>query len=155
MSSGRFMLLIPCEDPRQVPQESLSLKVIMTCIGMQHTNMISTRLQDKNRGRLSSHIKFILFDEPDHEFGEDNLNDSDEVNPSPYSVFQSSINSTEPKKPTKVFIPYQFWREFPEAAKQMNIDCNKRINVANPRPHFNGGNTKTKSTLGQSNPNSQ
>ena len=39
---------------------STPLKFIMTCFGSQHTNMISTRLQDKNRGRLSSNIKLIL-----------------------------------------------------------------------------------------------
>ena len=70
-------------------------------------------------------------------------------------IFQSSFNSTEPKKPTKVFIPYQPWREFPEAAKQMIIEYNKKIRVANRRPHFNGGNTIPQSTLGQSNPKPQ
>ena len=66
------------------------------------------------------------FDQSDHEFGEDNLKDSEEDDPSPYSVFQCSFNSTEPKKPTKVFIPYQLLGDFPEVAKQMIIDYNKR-----------------------------
>ena len=92
------------------------------------------------------------FDQSDHEFGEDNLNDSEEDDPSQCSVFQCSFNYTEPKKPTKVFIPYQLLGDFPEAAKQMIIDYNEKINVANPRPHFNCGNNKPKSTLGQSNP---
>ena len=87
-------------------------------------------------------------DESDHKFGEYKLNDSEEDDPSSYSDFQSSLNSTEPKKPTKVFILYQLWGDFPEAAKQMNIDYNKQIKVPNPRPPFNGGNTKPKSTLG-------
>ena len=54
------------------------------------------------------------FDESDHEFGEYNLNDSEDDS-SPYSVFQYLLNSTEPKKPTKVFIPHQLWGEFPKA----------------------------------------
>ena len=52
--------------------------------------------------------------------------------------FQSSFNSTEPKKPAKVFIPCQLWGHFPEAAKQMNFDDNKNIKLANPRLHFMG-----------------
>ena len=83
------------------------------------------------------------------------MNDSEEDDPSLCSVFQSSFNSTEPKKPTKVLILHQLWGEFPEAAKQMIIDYNKEIKVANPRPLSNGGNTKPKSTLGQSNPKPQ
>ena len=94
-------------------------------------------------------------DESDHEFGEDNLNDSEEDDPYSYSVFQSSFNSTEPKKPTKVSIPYQLWQDFPEAAKQMIIDCNKKIKMPNPRPHLNGGNNQPKATLLQSNPKPQ
>ena len=47
-------------DPRQDPQENLLLKSSMTCFGMQHTSMTSTSLQDKNRGRLSSHIELII-----------------------------------------------------------------------------------------------
>ena len=58
-------------------------------------------------------------------------------------------------KHTKVFIPYQLWGDFPEEAKQIIIDYNRKIKVANPKPHFNGGNTKPKSTLGQPNPKSQ
>ena len=49
----------------------------------------------------------------DHEEG-DSKDDQNQDEPSPYSVFQSSFNSTEPKKPTKVFIPYQLQRELPE-----------------------------------------
>ena len=44
---------------------------------------------------------------------EDSIDDQNQDVPSPYSVFQSSFNSTAPKKPTKVFIPYQLWGEFP------------------------------------------
>ena len=83
------------------------------------------------------------------------MNGSEEDDPSLYSVNQSSLNSTEPKKPTNVFIPFQLWGDFPEAAKQMIIDYNKKIKEPNPRPHISGGNTKQKSTLGQSNPKPQ
>ena len=37
----------------------------------------------------------------------------------------------------------------------MIIDYKRKINVANPRQHFNGGNNNPKSTLGQSNPKLQ
>ena len=83
------------------------------------------------------------------------MNDSEEDDPSPYSVFQSSFNSAEPEKPTKAFISHQLWGDFSEATKQMIIDYNRKIKVPNPRPHFNGGNPKPKSTLEQSNPKPQ
>ena len=40
---------------------------------------------------------------------EDSTADQNQDEPSSYSVFQSSFNSTPPKKPTKVFIPFQLW----------------------------------------------
>ena len=49
------------------------------------------------------------FDESDYESGKDILNESEEVYPSSYSVFHSSFDCTEPKKPTKNFIPCQLW----------------------------------------------
>ena len=79
------------------------------------------------------------------------MNDTQEDDPSSYSVSQSSFNSTELKKPTKVIIRYQLWGDFPEATKEILIDCKKKIKAPNPRLHFNGGNTKPKSNLGQSN----
>ena len=120
----------------------------MTCFEMQHTNMISTSLQEENRGRLSSHIKLIVLMNLTMNLKKITWNDSDEDDQPPYSIFQSSFNSTEPKKPTKVFNPYQLWGDFSEAAKHMIIDYNKKIKVVHPRPHFNGGNTKPKSTFG-------
>ena len=65
----------------------------------------------KQRKAFISH-QVDHFDESGHEFGEDNLNDSEKDDPSPYSVFQSSVNSTEPKKPTKVFAPYHLGESF-------------------------------------------
>ena len=47
---------------------------------------------------------------------EDSTVDQNQDQPSPYSVFQSSFNSSAPKKPTKVFSPYELWGEFPEDA---------------------------------------
>ena len=49
-------------------------------------------------------------DECDYECGEHNLNDSQEDDPSSYSVFQSSFNSTEPKKPIKFLFLTNFGR---------------------------------------------
>ena len=43
---------------------------------------------------------------------EDSTDDQNQDEPSHYSVFQSSFNSTAPKKPTKVFI--QLCGEFPD-----------------------------------------
>ena len=83
------------------------------------------------------------------------MNDSQEDDPSSYSIFQSYFNPTGPKKPTKVFIPFQLWGDFLEAAKQMTIDYNKKIKVPNQRPYSNGGNNKPKPTLGKSNPKPQ
>ena len=77
------------------------------------------------------------------------------VSPSPYSVSQSSFNSTAPRKPTKVFIPYQLWGEFPEAAKQMVIDYNKTIKVVSPKPYSHGGKPKPDPSLDKPNPNPQ
>ena len=58
------------------------------------------------------------------------------------------LNLRNPPK----FYSLQLWGDFPAAAKQMIINYNEKIKVPNPRPHFNGSNTKPKSTLGQSNP---
>ena len=55
---------------------------------------------------------------------EDFTIDQNQDEPSPYSVFQFSFNSSAPKKPTKLFIPYQLWGDLPEAAKQMVIEYN-------------------------------
>ena len=93
-------------------------------------------------------------DDFDHEpQEEDSTDDQNQDEPFPYSVFQSSFNSTAPKKPTKVFIPYQLWEEFPEAAKQMVIEDNIKIKVVSPKPHFHG--SKPSPTLGKPNSNPQ
>ena len=86
---------------------------------------------------------------------EDSTDDQNQDEPSPCSVFQSSLNSTAPKKPTKFFIPYQLWGEFPEGAKQMVIEYNKKIKVVSPKPHFHGGKSKPNLTLAKPNSNPQ
>ena len=87
--------------------------------GYQH--YLNESLGQKQRKTCISH-QVDNIDESDHEFGEDNLNDSKEADSSSYAGFQPSFNSAEPKKPTKVCIPYQLWGDFPEAAKQRIID---------------------------------
>ena len=85
----------------------------------------------------------------------DSTADQNQDEPSPYSVFQSSFKSSMPKKSTKVFIPYQLWGEFPETAKQMVIEYNKKIKVVRPIPHFNGDKSKPNPTVGKPNSNPQ
>ena len=96
-----------------------------------------------------------LFDESDCDHGEGTLFDQEEDDSSPYSIFQSSSNSPEPQKPTKISIPNQLWGEFPEAAEKPIIEYNKKVKVVNPKQHFNGGNAKSKSTLAKPNPKPQ
>ena len=136
------MFFILFGDPRLVPQESLLLKSTMTYSGMQHINMTSTMLQNTRKGKLSFPNKLI------------HLMNLTMIQVKtlylikkrmflPYSIFQSSFNSPEPQNPTKVVIPNQLWGEFPEAAKKLIIEYNKKI-----LQHFNGGNPKHKPTLG-------
>ena len=150
------MSLILCGDPKQDQLENSLLIFTMTNFGMQLINMTSTKLQNKHREWLSFPIKMIHVMILNMILENKNLQmDQNQDQPSPYSVFQSSFNSTAPKKPTKVFIPYQLWREFPEAAKQMVIEYNKKIKVVSPKPHFHGGKSKPNLTLGKPNSNPQ
>ena len=86
---------------------------------------------------------------------EDSIDDQNQDEPSPYSVFQSSFNANAPKKPTKVFIPNQLWGELPEAEKRMVIEYKNKIKVVSPKPHFHGGKPKPNPALGKPNPNPQ
>ena len=88
------------------------------------------------------------FDESDHDLGEDTPLDQDEDDSSPYSTIQTSFNSPESQQPTKNFIPHQLWGEFPEAAKKLIIEYNKKDKVVHPKPFV--GKHKPKTTLGQS-----
>ena len=83
------------------------------------------------------------------------LLDKEEGDSPPYSIFQSSFNSPEPQKPTKIFIPNQLWGEFPEAAKKLIIEHNKKVKVVNPKQHFNVDNPRPKHTLVKPNPKPQ
>ena len=84
---------------------------------------------------------------------EDSTIDQNQDELSQYSVFQSSFNSSAPKKSTQVYIPYQLSREFPEAAMQMVIENNKKIKVFSPKLHLNRGRSKPNPTLGKPDPN--
>ena len=95
-------------------------------------------------------------DDSEHDPEEEDLTiDHNQDEPSPYSVFQSFFNSSAPKKPTKVLIPYQLWGELPEAAKKMMIEYNKKIKVVRPKPHLNGGKSNPNATLGKCGSNPQ
>ena len=147
------MFLILFGDPRLVLQESLLLKSTMTCTGMLPINMISTILQGERKDKLSFPNKLIQFDKSDHDPGEDNPLNQDEDDSSPYSIIQSSFNSPGPQQPTSIFIPNQLWGEFPELAKKLIIEYNKKVKVRNPKPF--GGNPKPKPTLSKPNPKPQ
>ena len=55
----------------------------------------------------------------------------------------------------KFLFPHQLWGEFPEAAKQMVIEYNKKIKVVSPKPHFHCGKSKPNPTLHKPNSNLQ
>ena len=82
---------------------------------------------------------------------EDSTHSQNQDESQPYPVFQSSFNPTGPKKATKVFILSQLWGEFPEAAKKMVIDYNKKIKVVSPKPYSHDDRPKPKPNLGKPN----
>ena len=90
--------------------------------------------QKKRQAFISQQVD--SFDESECDPGENTLLDQDEDDSSPYSNFQSSFNSPEPQKPTKIS------PEFPDAAKKLIIEYNNKAQVANPKP--SGGNSKPK-----------
>ena len=149
------MSLILSGDPRLDPQENLLLKSMITCFGMQCTNMPSTRLQDKNRGRLSSQIKLIILMTLTMNLEKITRMIQRKMIHLHIQFFNPLSTLLTLRNNPKSLFPCQLWGEFPEATKQMIINYNKKIKVANAGLHFNGGNTKPKSTLGQSNPNPQ
>ena len=65
------------------------------------------------------------------------------------------LHSSAPKKPTKGYIPYQLWGEFPEAENQKMVEYNKTIKVVSPKPHLNGGKSKPNPTSDKPNSNPQ
>ena len=88
----------------------------------QHDLNQPTPTKQTQRKAFISHQNDPCDDFEHHPEKEDSTGDQNQHEPSPYSVFQSSFNSTAPKKSTKAFIPYPLWGEFPEAAKQMVIE---------------------------------
>ena len=144
------MFLILFRDPRLVPQESSLLKSTMTYSGIQHINMTSTMRRTKiSQAFISQQVDSFDESNPDH--GEDTLLDKEEDDSSPYSIFQSSFNYPDLKNLPR-FFPNQLRGEFPEAAKKLLIEYNKKVKVVNPKQHFNGGNPKPRPTLGEPNP---
>ena len=75
--------------------------------------------------------------------------DSEPVEYSPYSVYQSSIH---PKMPQKSFLPRHIWETLSESTKQMIIEQNKKVKLNNPTPYPSGSKTKPNPTLGKSTP---
>ena len=65
----------------------------------------------KQRKAFISH-QVDPFVESQHDPGEDTPLDPDEDDSSPYPAFQSSFNSPESQKPTKIFIPNQLGENF-------------------------------------------
>ena len=79
---------------------------------------------DLNKATKQTQIKAFIShqndpcDDFEHDPEEEDFTiDQNQDEPSPYSVFQSSYNSSAPKKPNKIFIPFQLWGELHEAAK--------------------------------------
>ena len=75
--------------------------------------------------------------------------DSEPVEHSPYSVYQSSFH---PKMPQKSFLPCHIWETLSESTKQMIIEHNKKVKLNNPTPYPSGSKTKPNPTLGKSTP---
>ena len=75
--------------------------------------------------------------------------DTEPVEHSPYSVYQSSFH---PKMPQKSFLPRHIWETLSESTKQMIIEHNKKVKLNNPTPYPSGSKTKPNPTLGKSTP---
>ena len=58
--------------------------------------------------------------------------DSEPVEQSPYSVYQSSFH---PKMPQKSFLPRHIWETLSESTRQMIIEHNKKVKLNNPTPY--------------------
>ena len=120
------MFLILCGDPKQVPQESLLLKSIVTCFGMQPTNMISTMLQVKNKGKLSFPIKLT------HSFTKMMLGKIPHLIQMrmihPHTQFFNPLSTLlNHKNLPKFLFTTNFGENFFETAKKMIIEYNERL----------------------------
>ena len=147
------MFLILCGYPRLNLQEGLLFEVYCDVLWNAAYQHDLNNAAGKNKRQAFISQKVVSFDESERDLREDTPLDQDEDDSSPYSIFQSSFNSPEPQKPTKIFIPSQLWGEFPEAAKKLIIEHNKKVKVVIPKPFI--GNPKPKPTLGKPNPKLQ
>ena len=139
MTSGRCKSLILFEDPGLVPQESLLLKSTMTYSGMQQINMTSTMLQETRKDNLSFPNNFIHFMNLTLILVKTLCLIKKRMILPPIQFFHLSILLNLKNIP-RFFIPNQICGEFPEAAKKLIIEYNKKVKVANPKQHFTGGN---------------
>ena len=139
------MFLILFGDQRLVPQDYLLLKSTMTSSGMQPINMISTVMQGKRKGKLSFHNKLIhlmnltmILEKTPH------LIKTMMILPhtQSFDLLSTLLNI---KQPTKIIIPNQLGEEFPEAWKNLIIEYNKKVKVADPKSY--GGNPEPKTSL--------
>ena len=80
---------------------------------------------------------------------EQNFNDSEPEEPSPYSVYQSSFH---PKMPQKSYLPPNIWETRSESTKQMIIEHNKKVKLNNPTSYTSGSKPKPNPTMGKSTP---
>ena len=80
---------------------------------------------------------------------EQNFNDSEPEEPSPYSVYQSSFH---PKMQQKSYLPPKIWETLSESTKQMILEHNKKVKLNNPTSYTSGSKTKPNPTLGKSTP---
>ena len=149
------MSLILCGDPEQDQQENSLLRFTMIYFARTgSTGKFTLEIyydllwkaayqHDLNKATKQTQRKAFISHQndpcDDFEYDpeeEDSAVDQSQDKPSPYSVFQSSFNSSASKKPTKVFIPYQLWAEFPEVAKQMVIEYNKKVQSGQSQTTF-------------------
>ena len=82
---------------------------------------------------------------------EQDSNDSEPEEHSPYSVYQYQ-SSFHPKMTQKSYLPPKIWEKLPESTKQMIIEHNKKVKLNNPTSYTNGSKTKPNPTLGKSTP---
>ena len=150
MISSRSMSLILCGDPKQDQQENSLLMFIMIYFGMQLINMTATKLQNKHRERPSFLIKMIHVMILIMILKKKTLQ---------MIKIKMSLHHTQSFNLPSILLHlrnlpkflFQFWGEFPEAAKQMVIEYNNKIKVVSPKPHFHGGKPKPNTTLGKPN----
>ena len=107
--------------------------------------------QKKRQAFISQQVD--SFNESDLDPGEDTPTDQDENDSSAYSIFQSSFNSPEPQKPTKILSPMNFGESFLRLQRSLSLSITRRLKfltlnhlVATPKP---------KRTLDKPNPKPQ